>query len=77
MLLSMDKNFLISQNILTYYNIQKIEIGQGNDYSTGCLLDYNYFKIYYKMTAIELSKQQAPDANPKSIQQISFTANLD
>ena len=29
------------------------------------------------MTAIDLSKQQALDADPKAIQQISFTANLD
>ena len=43
---------------------------------TGCLLDYNYYKKYYKMIAIDLSKQQALDADPKAIQQISFTGNL-
>ena len=43
---------------------------------TGCLLDYNYYKKYYKMIAIVLSKQQALDADPKAIQQISFTGNL-
>ena len=44
---------------------------------TGCLSDYAYFKNYYKVIAIDLSKQQALDANPRAIQQISFTANLD
>ena len=62
---------------VTYENIRKITIGQGDDYATGCLLDYTYFKKYYKMIAIDLSKQQALDADPKAIQQINFTANLD
>ena len=43
----------------------------------GCLLDYNYFNNYYKMIAINLSKQQAPDVDLKAIQQINFIANLD
>ena len=58
-------------------NIRKISTGQGDDYTTGCLLDYIYFKNYYKMIAVDLSKQQALDADPKAIQQINFTANLD
>ena len=61
---------------VTYENIRKITIGQGDDYATGCLLDYTYFKKY-KMIAIDLSKQQVLDADPKAIQQISFTTNLD
>ena len=36
-----------------------------------------YFKNHYKMIPIDLSKQQALDANPRAIQQINFTANLD
>ena len=74
------KNFFdqpINNMIKTYENIRKITIGQGDDYTTGCLLDYTYFKKYYKMIAIDLSKQQALDADPKAIQQINFTANLD
>ena len=54
-----------------------ITTGQGDDYTTGCLLDYSYFKDHYKMIAIDLSKQQALDADPRAIQQINFTANLD
>ena len=41
------------------------------------MLDYTYFKKYYKTIAIDLSKQQALDADPKAIQQINFTASLD
>ena len=63
--------------IKTYENIRKITIGQEDNYATGCLLDYAYFKKYYKMIAVDLSKQQALDSDPKAIQQINFTANLD
>ena len=41
------------------------------------MLDYPYFKENYKIIAIDLSKQQAFDADPRAIQQINFTANLD
>ena len=52
-------------------------MAQGDDCSTGSLLDYNYFRNYYKMLAINLSKQQELDADPKAIHQINFTGNLD
>ena len=61
----------------TYENIRKIATGKGDDHTTGCLLDYPYFKDNYKMIAIDLSKQQVLDADPRKIQQINFTANLD
>ena len=67
----------VNSDLKTYENIRKVATGQGDDYTTGCLLDYTYFKKYYKMIAIDLSKQQALDADPKAIQQINFTANLD
>ena len=67
----------INSDLKTYENIRKIATGQGDDYATGCLLDYSYFKDHYKMIAIDLSKQQALDADPIAIQQINFTANLD
>ena len=47
-----------------------------NDYTTCCLLDYNYFKNHYKMISIDLSKQQALDADPKAVRQNNFTSNL-
>ena len=65
----------INNMFKTYENIREITTGQGDDYTTGCLLDYTYFKKYYKMIAIDLSKQQALDSDPRAIQQI--TANLD
>ena len=74
------KNFFdqsINNDFKTYENIRKIATGKGDDYTTGCLLDYSYFKDHYKMIAIDLSKQQALDADPRAIQQINFTANLD
>ena len=61
----------------TCNNIRKIATGQGDDYTTGCLLDYKYFKKHYKIIAIDLIEQQALDADPKAIQQISFTRNLE
>ena len=61
----------------TYKNIRKIFTGQGDDYTTGCLLNYSYLADTYKMIAVDLSKQQALDADPRAIQQINFTANLD
>ena len=73
----MEKTFLINHNKISYENIRKIAIGQGDDYKTGCFLDYTYLKKYYKMIAIDLSKEQALNADPKAIQQINFTANLD
>ena len=49
----------IKNNKVTYKNIRKIATGQGDDYTTGCLLDYPYIKDSYKMIALDLSKQQA------------------
>ena len=49
----------VKNNLRTYDNIRTIVIGQGDDYTTGCLLDYNYFNKYYKIIAIDLSKYQA------------------
>ena len=62
---------------VTFKNIRKIATGQGDDNTTGCLLEYIYFTSYYKMIAVDISKQRALDADPNAIQQINFTANLD
>ena len=69
------KNFFdqpIKNNKLTYENIRKIATGQGDDYTTGCLLDYIYFNNYYKMIVLDLSKQQVLDVDPWAIQQINL-----
>ena len=61
---------------VTYEHIRKTATGQGDDYTTGYLLDYPYFKDSYKIIAVDLSKQQILNANPRANQQINFTANL-
>ena len=74
------KNFVDqprNKDFKTYQNIRKIATGQGDDCTSGCLLDYPYFKENYKMIAVDLSKQQALDVDPRAIQQINFTGNLD
>ena len=76
----MEKNSFdqpVKNNKVTYENIRKIATGQRDGYRTGSLLDHIYFKNYYKMIVVDLSKQQALNADPKAIQQINFTANLD
>ena len=67
----------VKSDMRTYDNIQKIGTGQGDDYATGCLLDYPYFKEHYQLIAKDLSKQQKLDPDLKAIQQINFTGNLD
>ena len=65
------KNFFdqpIKNKKVTYENIRKIAIGQRDDSTTGCLVGYSYFKNYYKMIVVDLSKQQALDADPKVLQ---------
>ena len=59
-------------NLKTYDNIWETTTGQGDDYTTGCLLDYNCFKEHYKLIAIDLCKQQKLDADPKAIQKVNF-----
>ena len=53
----------IKNDLKTYDNIRKIGTGQCDDNTTGCLLDYLYFKKSYKLTAIDLSKQQKLNAD--------------
>ena len=58
----------VKTNKVTYENIRKIATGQGDDYTAGCLLDYTYFKNYYKKIVVDLSNQQVLHADPKEIQ---------
>ena len=57
----------IKSDIRTYDNIKKISTDKGDNYTTGCLLDFVYFKIDHKMIAIDLSKKHVLDSNPKAI----------
>ena len=47
-------------------------IGKGEDYTTGFLLNYNYFDKHYKLVAVDISKQKELDADPRAMQQIEF-----
>ena len=67
----------INSDLKTYENIRRIATGQGDDCTTGWLLDYYYFKENYKMIAIDLSKKQVLNADLRAIQQINFKAKLD
>ena len=63
-------------SIKQYHKIRKISTGQGDDYTTGCLLDYFYFRKNYRLIAADLSKQKALDADSTAIQQIIFTGTI-
>ena len=52
--------------------MRKVSTGQSDDYTTGCLLDFDYFEKNYRSIAADLSKQKALDADPRAIQQIIF-----
>ena len=68
--------FQINDQIKKYDEIRKIATGQGDDYTTGYLLDYQYFKDHYQLIAVHLSKQKKLDADPRAIQQIEFYGML-
>ena len=63
----------VNDSIKQYDEIRKISTGQGDDYTTGCLLDFAYFEKNYRLIAVDLSKQKALDADSRAIQQIIFT----
>ena len=67
----------IESDIEKYRELKKVMIGKGEDYTTGSLLDYNYFKNHYKLVAVGLSKQKEVDADPRAIQQIEFKYMLE
>ena len=62
--------------IKQYDEIRKVSTGYCDDYTTGCLLDYAYFKDNYRLIAVDLSKQKVLDADPRAIQQIVFQGVL-
>ena len=54
----------------------KYQKGQGDDYTTGCLLDFTYFEKSYRLIAVDLNKQKTLDADSSAIQQIIFTGKI-
>ena len=66
----------INNSIKQYNEVRRISTGQGDDYTTRCLLDYSYFRKNYRLIAADLSKQKALDADSRAIQQIIFTGKI-
>ena len=67
----------INDSIKQYDEIRKISTGQGDDYTTGCLLDCAYyFEKKYRLIAVDLSKQKALDADSRAIQQIIVSGKI-
>ena len=66
----------INDLIKQYDEVRKLSRRQGDDYTTGCLLDYAYFKDNNRLKAVDLSKQKALDADPRAIQQIVFQGTV-
>ena len=62
----------IESDIEKYRELKKVMIGKGEDYTTGSLLDFNYFDKHYKLVAVDLSKQKELDADPRAVQQTVF-----
>ena len=67
----------IESDIEKYRELKKVMTGKGEDYTTGSLLDYDYFNKHYKLVAADLSKQKELDADPREIQQIGFKYMLE
>ena len=66
----------INDLIKQYDQVRKVSTGQGDDYTTGCLLDFAYFEENHRLIAADLSKQKALDADSRAIQQIIFTGKI-
>ena len=66
----------INDQIKKHNDIRKTETEEGDDYTTGCLLDYQYFKDHYQLIAVDLRKQKELDADSRAIQRIEFYGML-
>ena len=77
----MEETFMFN-HLMTWYKqyneirIRQIATDQGDDYTTGCLLDYQYFKDHYNLIAVDLSKQKELETDSRAIQQIEFYGML-
>ena len=63
----------INDSINQYDEVRKVSTGQGDDYTTGSLLDFAYFEKKYRLMAADLIKQKALDADSRAIQQMNFS----
>lgn len=65
-----------TENYIKTYSNRKNSNSLEDDYTTGCLLGFTYFRESYKLSVLDLCKQQALDPDPKAKHQISFVGNL-
>ena len=75
----MEKNLCvqaIDYDIQRYEEFRKLTTSQSEDYTTGCLLKYDYIKTHYRLIAVDLSRQKELDVDSKAIQQIEFVGQL-
>ena len=61
---------------IKWYEEIKLTTGQSEDKTTECLLNYEYIKNHYRLIAVDLSRQNELDADPKVIQEIEFVRQL-
>ena len=66
----------INDSIKQYDEVRRVSTERGDDYRTGCLLDFVYFEKNYRLIAADLTKQKTLDADPRAIQQIIFAGKI-
>ena len=66
----------IDSDIKRYEEIRTLTIRQSEDYTTGCLLNYEYIKNYYRLKTVDLNRQKEIDTDSKAIQQIEIVEQL-
>ena len=69
-------DYVIEFNIKRYEEIRKLTTGQAEDYTPGCLLDYDYIKCHYRLISVDLSRQNELDSDPNEIQEIEIAGQL-
>ena len=67
----------IESDIEKYRELKKVMIGKGEDYTTGSLLDFNYFKKHCKLVAVDLSKQKELDADRELFSKLNLSICLE
>ena len=73
-----EKNFYdqsINDSIKQYDEVRKVSTGEGDGYTTGCLLDFAYFEKNYRLIAADLSNKKALDADSRAMQQVIYSTN--
>ena len=69
-------DYVIEFGIKRYEEIRKLTTGQAEDYTPGSLLDYDYIKCHYRLTSVDLSRQNELDSDPNEIQEIEIAGQL-